>query len=643
MKPLYIDIETYSAEDITKAGAYRYAADPDFDVLLLAYAWGDEPVRVCDLTKESLPDDIRQALTDPKIMKCAHNAAFERTCLAQYLMCAMPPEQWCCTMARAAIHGLPLSLDGASKALGLRDKKDAAGKALINYFCKPCKPTKTNGGRTRNLPEHAPEKWAAFVEYCRQDVEVERAIDGALFLSLTPAELDLWILDQYINDYGARIDTKLVRNAIRCDEIYKARVIAEMQKLTGLTNPNSVAQLKSWLVSRDLPAESLAKADAATLAETALDVTVRRVMGLRLRAAKTSVKKYEAMANACSEGERVRGLLQFCGAARTGRWAGRLVQVQNLPRNYMKGLDEARNMLRDGAFDDIEMFYDNVPDVLSQLIRTAFIPSEGNRFIISDFSAIEARVIAWIAGEKWRMDVFNGHGKIYEASASQMFKIPIESITKDSPLRQKGKVAELALGYQGAVGALIQMGALDMGLTETELPGIVNRWRRANPAIVRLWQDAEEAAIKTVLDGKERGIHGLLGYQMQDDFLCCLLPSGRNVVYPYPEVTDDKGFKKLSYMEQDAGQWRRQPTYGGKLTENFVQAVARDCLAYSMLRLTDEGFNIAFHVHDEVVLDVPKGESGAAEVAATMGEPIPWAPGLPLKAAAFESSYYLKD
>ena len=645
MQHLFVDIETYGGEDLAKSGVYRYASAPDFEVLLFAYAWDDGPVCIADLTAGPLPEELRAALLDPKVRKHAHNAGFERTCLARLLGAPMPPEQWDCTMVLAALHGLPLSLDQAAQALGLEAQKDAAGKALIRYFSHPCKPTRANGGRTRNLPEHDPERWEAFKRYCVQDVEVERQIHSTLFLDPTEMERALWILDQRINDRGVAVDEKLIRNAIACDTEQKETILSEMRGLTGLENPGSVAQLKNWLTDRGLPVNTLGKADAAALAKESTDPTIRRVMELRLKAAKTSVKKYEAMERSVCPDGRVRGLLQFYGASRTGRWAGRIVQVHNLPRNSMKTLDGARKLLRAADFDLLGLFYNNVPDVLSQLVRTAFVPSPGRRFIVSDFSAIEARVIAWLAGEQWRLDVFAGHGKIYEASASQMFGVPVESITKSSPLRQKGKIAELALGYQGAVGALIQMGALGMGLTEKELPDIVGRWRDANPNIVRLWHDTGAAAIKAVLSGREKSVRGLVHYRMQGDFLLCQLPSGRCLCYAYPEIQEEKGFKKLSCMEQDQAtrKWNRTPTYGGKLVENAVQAVARDCLAVAMLRAAEAGMDIAFHVHDEIIVDAPKGRWSAGELAELMGRPILWAPGLPLRAEAFETDYYLKD
>ncbi len=645
MKDLWIDIETFSSEDIAKSGAYRYAAAPDFEVLLLAFAWDNGPVQIVDLTESGLPEILQQALPHSTVIKHAHNANFERTCLARMLGAPMPPELWDCTMVRAAMHGLPLSLDGASQALGLEAQKDAAGKALIRYFCQPCKPTKSNGGRTRNLPHHDPERWERFKRYCIQDVEVERQIHRALFLEPSEEERALWILDQRINDCGVGVDMRLVRNAIACDETHKDRTMGAMRELTGLANPGSVAQLKSWLAERGLPAETLGKADAAALAESTADPVVRQAMELRLKAAKTSVKKYEAIERSVGADGRVRGLLQFDGASRTGRWAGRLVQVQNLPRNYLPTLDDARGMLREGDFEGLELFYNNVPDVLSQLVRTAFVPSRGRRFIIGDFSAIEARVIAWLAGEQWRLDVFNGHGKIYEASAAQMFGVPVDSITKGSPLRQKGKIAELALGYQGAAGALIQMGALNMGLTEEELPDIVGKWRAANPNIVRLWHDTNAAALKAVISGREKGVRGLVSYAMQGDYLLCKLPSGRCLCYAHPEVHEEQGFKKLSCMEQDqtSRKWKRSPTYGGKLTENTVQAIARDCLAVAMLRVAEAGFDTVMHVHDEIVVDAPSGQWSAGEMAELMGQPIPWAEGLPLRADAFISDYYCKD
>lgn len=647
MAILSIDIETYSGVDLTKSGVYAYTEAPDFEILLFGYAFDDGPVEIVDLASgEGLPAEVFEALTDPTTIKTAFNANFERTCLAKHFNKPMPPEQWRCTQAHALTLGLPIRLEDVAKALKLKHQKDNAGKALIRYFSIPCKPTKANGRRTRNLPEHASEKWEQFKAYCRQDVEVERAIRERL-LQYPMQEQKLWELDQRINDTGVRIDPVLVKNAIACDTIYQEKLLAEATRLTGLDNPNSVSQLKKWLKEAvDLEVESLNKESVPELLKQTKSNTVKRVLELRQELAKTSVKKYQAMERAKCRDDRIRGLLQFYGANRTGRWAGRLVQVQNLPQNKLKDLGLARNLLLARQYDTLELLFDSVPVVLSQLIRTAFIPADGYRFIVADFSAIEARVIAWLAGEKWRMDVFNGDGKIYEASAAQMFKVPVESITKDNPLRQKGKIAELALGYQGSKGALITMGALNMGLTEEELPGLVTTWRQTNPAIVQYWSNVEEAAMKAVRDKTSTELPHGLTFSYESGMLFIRLPSGRRLAYVRPRIEVEERFNKmgLTYEGYEQGKWNRLRTYGGKLVENIVQATARDCLAEAMLLLDAAGYRIVMHVHDEVVMEVPNNDPHALEDACEiMGQPIDWAPGLPLRADGFECNYYRKD
>ncbi|WP_422447845.1 DNA polymerase [Thermoanaerobacterium sp. DL9XJH110] len=650
MRVLGIDIETYSSVDLARCGVYAYTEAPDFEILLFGYAFGDEPVMVIDLAQgEQLPPEVFEALTNPNIIKTAYNANFERTCIAKYFRISTPPEQWRCSAVHALTLGLPGHLEEVAKALKLEQQKDAAGKALIRYFSIPCKPTKSNGMRTRNLPEHAPEKWKRFIEYCRQDVEVERAIRKTLEKYPVPEkEWKLWQLDQRINDSGVMVDLELVRNAITFDTTYQKRLEKEAITLTGLQNPKSVAQLKTWLQETEgVEIESLSKETVPVLLEKAGCETVKRVLEIRQEMAKTSVKKYQAIDRAVCPDGRVRGLLQFYGANRTGRWAGRLVQVQNLPRNSMPDLDLARRLLKAGEYELLELLYDSVPEVLSQLIRTAFIPSPGSRFIVSDFSAIEARVIAWLADEKWRIDVFNSHGKIYEASAAQMFKVPVESITKDNPLRQKGKIAELALGYGGSVGALVAMGALKMGLTEEELPELVATWRETNPNIVQFWWDVGNAAIKAVKEKTTVSLHHGIDFSYESGGLFIRLPSGRRLAYVRPKIETDKRFGNpiLTYegVEQGKKSWGRISTYGPKLVENIVQAVSRDCLAEAMLRLDVAGYKIAFHVHDEVILDVPNGFGSLEEVSEIMSQPIPWAPGLPLRADGFETDYYMKD
>lgn len=831
MRTLSLDLETYSGVDLKKCGVYAYAGYLDFEILLLAYAFDDDPVNIIDLASgEELPLEIRAALTDPWIIKTAFNANFERTCLARYLGTSLPPEQWRCTQAHALTLGLPSHLEGVARCLKLPQQKMEEGKPLIRYFSMPCKPTRANGERTRNLPEHDLEKWRLFKAYCKQDVEVEREIRRKLASYPMPEkELKLWILDQQINDAGVQVDTKLVESAIRCDHAYQEKLVQEASRLTGLDNPNSPAQLKEWLrENHDIEVESLSKDTVVELLENVDDLAVKRVLELRLGMARTSIRKYEAMRRAVGRDGRVRGLLQYYGANRTGRWAGRLVQIHNLPRNNLLDLQLARQLLKSGEDETLELLFPSVPEVLSQLIRTAFIPSPGCRFIVSDFSAIEARVIAWLAGEKWRLNVFCTHGKIYEASAAQMFGVPVESIGKGSELRQKGKVAELACGFGSGEGGLIAMGALRMGLKEEELPGIITAWRKANPNIVRFWWDVERAAMEAVREKKTVKLQHGLTFYCKSGVLFMRLPSGRSLAYVRPRIEIDTRFgkDKLTYegIEQSSRKWCRIGTYGGKLVENClagnteiltdrgwvqivnvkssdllwdgiewvshhgllakgvqktitldgvsltpdhlilteggwrsassckghyrlavtlpdssrvcrfrrekipmegpmqpqnesnhhnplggndrgrsfsqvrdrlnnapiqtgsrytgrplvckpgcekpvydilnagprhrfvvkgdsapfivhncVQAIARDCLAEALLRLDQAGYKIAFHVHDEVVLDVPRGTGSLKEVEAIMSQPIEWAPGLPLNASGFETDFYMKD
>lgn len=650
IKVLDIDIETFSSVDIASCGLYKYAESDDFTILLFAYACDDKPVQIVDFASgEELPERIFQALTDPKILKTAFNATFERVCIGRYYGIDLPIEQWECTMVRSAMLGLPLSLAQVGKVLNLEDQKMSEGKALIKYFSSPCKPTKTNGGRTRNLPEHAPDKWNTFKRYCVRDVEVERTIrDKTKSFSIPECEKELYIFDQRINDRGVLIDMDLVKHAIRMDALYKGRLNAEAAELSGLDNPNSVAQLKAWL-EKETGNEivTLSKKDIPDLLKSADDDIVRRMLCIRQEMAKTSTKKYEAMEKAACADNRVRGLLQFYGANRTGRWAGRLVQVQNLPQNHIDDLDYARTLVKEGDLDMLEMMYGNVPDTLSQLIRTAFIAKPEHTFIVCDFSAIEARVIAWLAGEKWRLDVFRTHGKIYEASASMMFHVPVEEITKTDPRRQKGKIAELALGYQGAVGAMKSMGGEKMGLSETEMQEIVTHWRKANPAIVKLWDQVQEAAI-TCVESKSSTIieHGIT-FRMRLGALMIHLPSGRILSYPRPYIGENRfGAKSICYegLSQTTKQWGKQETYGGKLVENIVQAIARDCLALTILRLEKAGYPIVFHVHDEVIIEArADGSQTLEKVEEIFKQPISWAKDLPLKGAGYITDYYLKD
>ncbi|AYD21200.1 DNA polymerase [Clostridioides difficile] len=652
MRTLSIDIETYSDLDIKKVGVYRYVDSANFEILLFAYAFDNEEVKVIDLVNdEELPKEVIEALNDNKVIKSAFNANFERTAISKFLNINLKPNEWSCTMIKALTLGLPGSLDSVSKALKFNEDKQKMkeGKALIQYFCKPCKATKVNKGRTRNLPIHDMEKWNKFKEYCKQDVVVEREIRNKLSkYKTTEREIKLWYLDQRINDTGIKVDTELIENAIECDKRYTEKLTKEAIKITGLNNPNSPAQLKKWLSDKvSFEITSLTKESIPEILKQVDDENVVRTLELRKLMSKTSIKKYEAMKLAKGNDNRVRGLLQFYGANRTGRWAGRLVQVQNLPQNHIEDLDLARNLLKEGDFDLIELLYDSVPDVLSQLIRTAFIPSEGHRFIVSDFSAIEARVIAWLAGEKWRLDVFNSHGKIYEASASQMFKVPIESIKKGSELRQKGKLAELSNGYGGSVGALISMGAIKMGLKEEELQPIVTAWRNANPNITKFWWDVDKAAKKAIKDRTIVEIQHGIKFIYNPGVLFIELPSSRRLSYLRPKIEPHTTFSgdKITYegMEQTSKQWKRIDTYGPKLVENIVQATARDCLREAMFNITDAGYSIVMHVHDELVLDVDKKFGSLEEVNSIMRKEISWAKGLPLKADGYECDYYKKD
>lgn len=649
MRNLAIDIETYSSTDLTKCGVYKYVEAKDFDVLMLSYSYDNGPVQTIDLMNCEKDEvmEIRKALVDPTILKTAWNANFERTCLARAFYLVLPPEQWECSMVRAGMLGLPMSLEACAKVLKLEQQKDTAGKALIRYFSVPCKPTKTNGMRTRNLPQHDQVKWEQYLSYNNQDVVTELAIREKIkFFPVPEKEKLLWNLDQKINDTGILLDPELVKAAINMDEENKAKLTKQAIGLTGLENPNSAAQLKSWLTeATGDTVTSLTKTAIPELLEATDCETVTEVLELRQEMAKTSVKKYEAMAKAICSDSRVRGLLQFYGANRTGRWAGRLVQVQNLPQNHLPDLDMARAFVKAGDAELVEMLFGSIPDTLSQLIRTAFVAPENHRLIVADFSAIEARVIAWLAGEKWRMDVFNTHGKIYEASAAQMFKVPLESVTKGSPLRQKGKVAELALGYQGGPGALISMGALNMGVKEEELPMLVKMWRNANRAIVKLWNDVETAAIAAV-EGEPSTIQHGIRFFMDKGFLIIMLPSGRMLFYVRPRLkANGFGGQSIAYegMNQTTKQWGWQDTYGGKLVENIVQAIARDCLAEAMLRIDTAGYKIIMSVHDEIVIEAHNNFGSVDEVNMIMGMPISWAKGLPLKADGYETNYYKKD
>lgn len=644
-KQLAIDIETYSDIDLINCGVYKYTDSDNFEILLFAYAVDDGETKIVDLAcGEEIPEEVMDMLFDDTVIKTAFNANFERTCISKHLGINLKPEPWRCTAVQSAMLALPLSLEGVGVVLGLDKQKMSEGKELIRYFCSPCKPTKSNGGRTRNLPEDAPEKWELFKSYCVRDVDVEKQIRKKLWKYPIPdMEQQLYCLDQRINDRGIMVDRNLVDHAIACDLLYKETSTKRAYELSELENPNSVSQLKGWLTDKGIEVDSLAKATVEELVDKT-EGDVQEMLKLRLAMSKTSVKKYEAIDRSVCRENRVHGLLQFFGANRTGRWAGRLVQIHNLPQNHLSDLELARGLVADGRYDDVEMLYESTPNVLSELIRTAFVAKPGCRFIISDFSAIEARVLAWLAGEQWRIEVFQTHGKIYEASASAMFHVPIEEITKTSPLRQKGKISELALGYGGSVGAMTAMGALKMGLSEEELPSLVNTWRNANPHITQFWWAVDEAAVKVVRDKKPSKV-GRVAFEYSSGILFVTLPSGRKLSYVKPKMGVNKfGREGITYEGiGESKKWMRLETYGPKLVENIVQATSRDILAEAMLRLENAGFDIVCHVHDEVVLEVPNGTSSVEEINEIMAVNPEWADGLPLNAAGFESPFYKKD
>ena len=642
---LEMDIESFSDVDLIKCGVYAYADSPAFEILLFAYSFDGGETQIIDLAQgEKLPAEVEDAIFDVSVTKTAYNANFERTCLSKYFGRYIPPESWHCSAVQAAMLALPRSLEDVGRVLGLDEQKMKEGKELIRYFCVPCKPTKANGGRTRNLPCHAPEKWELFKTYCKRDVDVEKSIRRKLHnFPIPESEMELYRLDQRINDRGVLVDMGLVEQAIACERLHKEVVTKRAYELTGLENPNSVAQLKGWLGDKGMEAESLSKkAVADMIAET--DGEVEELLRLRLLMAKTSVKKYEAMERSvCSDG-RVHGLLQFYGANRTGRFAGRLVQIQNLPQNHLPDLELARELVKQRRFEDIELLYDSTPNVLSELIRTAFIPKPGCRFVVADFSAIEARVLAWLSGEQWRLDVFTSHGKIYEASASSMFHVPMEEITKGSPLRQKGKLAELGLGFGGASGALVSMGALDMGLTEDELPTLVVAWRKANPHITQFWWDVDAAAVKAVTE-KQKTKVGKIIFEYKSGILFITLPSGRKLSYVKPRMAVNKfGRDGLTYEGiSENKKWSRIETYGPKLVENIVQGTARDLLAEAMLRVEKKGYPIVMHCHDEIIAEVPEGTGSVDEMCEIMAVQPEWAVGLPLRADGYECSFYQKQ
>jgi DNA polymerase len=666
MRKLHIDIETYSSARIEKVGVYKYVESPDFEILLIAYALDRDPVDIIDVTKEktqegTVSEELSRflyLLANPDIIKCAHNTAFERLAFER-VGYSVPVEQWECTMVKSAYCGLPLSLDQVSKALQLEEKgKLSTGNALIRYFCKPCKPTKINKGRTRNLPEHNPEKWEEFKKYCIQDVVAEREIDDRLRgYELPEMEKTLYVLDQEINDRGIKIDTQFAQNAYDID-IERSKILSKkMINITNLENPNSPAQLKEWLSeAMNKNITTLAKGELPTLIEETEDGAVKDVLKLRQKLAKTSTKKYTSMLNCTCNDGRAHGLFQFYGANRTGRWAGRLIQLQNLPQNKIKDLDLARELVAENNLEVLTLLYDDVPSILSQLIRTAFVAPEGYTFAVADFSSIEARVLAWLAGEDWKLKVFNTHGKIYEASAAAMFGIPVEQI--NSSLRQKGKVAELALGYQGAINALKKMGGEQMGLTDPEMNQIVKIWRVANPNIVKFWKRIENGA-KTALTQKNKPVKiNKLVFLYDGKALTIQLPSGRKLFYQNPSFTINKfGNQSIKYkgMNQTTKRWEDIDTYGGKLTENVVQAIARDLLAFAMYNLRERGYNTVMHVHDEVVCEILKEthliypncmgtpESQLKAICKIMSITPNWACDLPLNADGYLTDYYKKD
>ena len=640
-----IDIETYSSAPLPRCGVYRYCDAPDFEILLFSYAFDDEPVQTIDLARgKTLPKEVISALEDPDIIKVAYNAQFERVCLSRYLGHWLDPHQWRCTMVMAAYLTLPGRLADAAVALGTTEKKMEEGKDLIRYFSVPCKPSKTNGGRTRNLPTDAPEKWAVYRQYNAQDVETERAIRKALEkYSLPEQEWELYALDQQINDRGVRVDKKLVKNAIAVDAVFAQAACQRAKELTGLENPGSVNQLKAWLADQDMPMGSLAKKIVQEKAAQT-DGIVAELLNLRLELSKTSVKKYEAMARCVCRDGRVHGLLQFYGANRTGRWAGRLVQAQNLPQNHLPDLELARDIVKIGDEELLDTLYASVPGTLSELIRTAFIPKDGCRFLVADFSAIEARVLAWLANEEWVLEEFRGKGKIYEATASRMFHIPRETIVKGNPnyeYRQKGKQATLSCGYGGGVGALKAMGAK---MPEEEMQPLVDAWRAANPNIVAFWSALDRAA-RTVIRKKTSARIGKVILYWQDDKMLMRLPSDRNLCYQSPHFTENRfGSDAIGYYAPNAaGQMVVQETFGGKLAENATQAIARDILAHALLTLEKNGYPVVFHVHDEAVVEMPNGQGSLEEACRLMAIAPNWAEDLPLRADGYECAYYQKS
>lgn len=648
MKRLAIDIETYSPVDLKKSGVYVYSEHSEFEILLFAFAWDDGPVEIIDLAQgERLPENILNALTDTNILKTAFNAPFELTCISNYFGLCLDPSQWSCTAVMSRWLGLPASLESVGEAISLKKElaKDKSGKALINYFSKPCRPTKANGQRTRNLPHHAPEKWDQYKAYNMQDVEAERAVRQVLerFTTENNKERAMWLLDQKINNLGVRVHLGLARNAKHFDDVNKAKLLKEAQALTKLDNPKSNTQLKNWMSEKlGHEVKSLNKKELPEIIKLSVKAPdVLKALTYRAQLSKTSTEKFTAMQNATCRDGRARGLSLYYGASRTGRWAGRLIQMQNLPQNKLseQDLDLARELVKSSDLELFTALFSGSSEVLSQLIRTAFIPRDGYEFIVADFSAIEARVIAWLANEAWRLEVFNTHGKIYEASAEQMFKLPPGSVKKGSGERTKGKIAELALGYGGSIGALKSMGALQMGLSEVELKPLVDAWRQANKTIVEFWWDADRA-IKKVITKKAPVIFGQivkLKAFKNGPLLHIELPSGRLLSYVAPKLDRDDN---ITYL---GNKGLREETYGPKIVENIVQATARDCLAEALLNLDRENIDVVFHVHDEVICEVPKGKYKPEDICEIITRPLAWARDLNLKAEAYICDYYKKD